>query len=145
MSSQNYSQGRAQLSCDGFHLTGILIPMWSILFPLALYSDALFIADTPDHATEQKVAPRNTFLATRCRCQHEAAEAELAGNSREPLADWELSAPGSTIVICGPQIVLFSEIPVASMIGLCFDTVSRYFSAGGPESVTVYTDIHSSS
>lgn len=114
MSSQNYSQGRAQLSCDGFHLTGILIPMWSILFPLALYSDALFIADTPDHATEQKVAPRNTFLATRCRCQHEAAEAELAGNSREPLADWELSAPGSTIVICGPQIVLFSEIPVAS-------------------------------
>lgn len=65
--------------------------------------------------------------------------------SREPLAGWEVSAPGSTIVICGPQIVLFSEIPVASMIGLCFDTVSRYFSAGGPESVTVYTDIHSSS
>lgn len=145
MGSQLYSQGRAQLSCDDFRLTGILNPMWSILLPLAFYSDAQFITDIPDHATEQKVTPSNTFLATRCPCHYEAAGSELAGNSRERLAGWEATDTGSTIVICGPQIGLFSEIPVASMIGLCFDTVSRYFSAQGSESVTVYTDIYSGS
>lgn len=63
MGSQLYSQGRAQLSCDDFCLTGILNPMWSILLPLAFYSDALLITDIPDHATEQKVTPSKTFLA----------------------------------------------------------------------------------
>lgn len=77
-----------------FRLTAFSFEYGPSYFLWLYYFVTLFITDSPDHATEWKVTPRNTFLATRCRRQHETAESELAGNSRDRLAGWQVATTG---------------------------------------------------
>lgn len=115
-----------------FWLTSLFKCAWSLPIWLYLYI-ALFVTDSPAHATERKTFPWTHSLLPGAAIRHRQLRVAYLETAE---SCWQA-------VRSPPVLVIFTEIPVARVMVLYCVTVSRYLSAEGSEFIAVYTGTHS--